>query len=131
MLCRRRRVGAAVRWLSRLAPPAPAEADPVVVRVDGSNVARLGKPKPGPRPRQLLSLPPFPGGGDGDPLPGRKAAAPRRVTAVSWVKHYLADVPQEVVQAHFNKRLVKSHMAFKLIFDKLFDAKIAICFLPS
>lgn len=47
------------------------------------------------------------------------------------MKHYLADVPQEVVQAHFNKRLVKSHMAFKLIFDKLFDAKIAICFLPS
>uniref|UniRef100_I1QK84 Pseudouridine synthase RsuA/RluA-like domain-containing protein n=1 Tax=Oryza glaberrima TaxID=4538 RepID=I1QK84_ORYGL len=108
MLCRRRRVGAAVRWLSRLAPPAPAEADPVVVRVDGSNVARLGKPKPGPRQRQMLSLPPFPGGGDGDPLPGRKAAAPRRVTAVSWVKHYLADVPQEVVQAHFNKRLVYS-----------------------
>ena len=96
---------AARRRLSRLAPPtpAPAPADPVVVRVDGSNVARLGAPKPGPRPRQLLSLPPFPAGAD--PLPGRKVA-PRRVTAVSWVKHYFADVPQEAVQAHFNRRMV-------------------------
>nr|AGT16005.1 hypothetical protein SHCRBa_115_J16_R_190 [Saccharum hybrid cultivar R570] len=111
MLCGgRRRPGpwrwpAALRRLSRLAPPAPAAADPVVVRVDASNVARLGAPKPGPRPRQLLSLPPFPAGPD--PLPGRKAA-PRRVTAVSWVKHYFADVPQEAVQAHFNRRMVFS-----------------------
>jgi hypothetical protein len=49
-LCRRRCVGAAVRWLSRLASPVPVEAN------------RLRKPKPG----QLLSLPPFPGGGDGN-----------------------------------------------------------------
>jgi hypothetical protein len=92
-----------LRRLSRLAPPAPAAADPVVVRVDASNVARLGPPKPGPRPRQLLSLPAFPAGLD--PLPGRKAA-PRRVTVVSWVKHYFADVPHEAVQAHFNRRTV-------------------------
>ncbi|XP_037468119.1 RNA pseudouridine synthase 3, mitochondrial-like [Triticum dicoccoides] len=100
----RRRLGtwpwpAVRRGLSRLAPPAPA----AVVRVDSNNVARLGAPKPGPRPRQLLSLPPFPAGAD--PLPGRKVA-PRHVTAVSWVKHCFADVPQEVVQAHFNKRQV-------------------------
>ena len=76
---------------------------PAVVRVDASNVARLGAPKPGPRPRQLLSLLPFPAGPD--PLPGRKAA-PHRVMAVSWVKHYFADVPQEAVQAHFNRRMV-------------------------
>jgi len=94
---------AALRRLSRLAPPTPAPVDPAVVRVDRSNVARLGAPKPGPRPRQLLSLPPFPAGAD--PLPGRKVA-PRRVTAVSWVKHYFADVPQEAVQAHFNRRMV-------------------------
>ncbi|OEL36407.1 RNA pseudouridine synthase 3, mitochondrial [Dichanthelium oligosanthes] len=93
---------AALRRLSRLAPPTPAGADPAVVRVDSSNVARLGAPKAGPRPRQLLSLPPFPAGTD--PLPGRKVA-PRRVTAVSWVKHYFADVPQEAVQAHFNRRM--------------------------
>ncbi|KAL6858973.1 hypothetical protein ACP4OV_017975 [Aristida adscensionis] len=100
-----RRWAAALRRLSRLAPPAPADANPVVVRVDSNNVVRLGAPKPGPRPRQLLSLPPFPAGAD--PLPGRKAP-PRRVTAVSWVKHYFADVQQEVVQAHFNKRQVFS-----------------------
>jgi hypothetical protein len=109
MLCRGRRRPGLWRWptalrrLSRLAPPAPAPADPVVVRVDANNVARLGAPKPRPRPRQLLSLPPFPAGQD--PLPGRKVA-PRRVTAVSWVKHYFADVPQEAVQAHFNRRMV-------------------------
>ena len=39
------------------------------------------------------------------PSPGTKAA-PHRVTAVSWVKHYFADVPQEAVQAHFNRRMV-------------------------
>ena len=95
--------GAAVAGGGAAAAVAAGPADPVVVRVDGSNVARLGAPKPGPRPRQLLSLPPFPAGAD--PLPGRKVA-PRRVTAVSWVKHYFADVPQEAVQAHFNRRMV-------------------------
>ncbi|CAL5005276.1 unnamed protein product [Urochloa decumbens] len=105
MLCGGGRRPAALRWLSRMAPPTPAPADPVVVRVDSTNVARLGAPKPGPRPRQLLSLPPFPAGAD--PLPGRKVV-PRRVTAVSWVKHYFADVPQEAVQAHFNRRMVFS-----------------------
>ncbi|RLM73374.1 hypothetical protein C2845_PM15G17930 [Panicum miliaceum] len=106
---------AALRWLSRLAPPAPAPAEPVVVRVDSSNVARLGAPKPGLRPRQLLSLPPFPAGAD--PLPGRKVA-PRRVTAVSWVKHYFADVPQEAVQAHFNRRMVFSECSEHEVSDE-------------
>ncbi|XP_062195315.1 RNA pseudouridine synthase 3, mitochondrial-like [Phragmites australis] len=95
---------AALRRLPWLAPPTPAAADPVV-SVDNNKVARLGASKPGSRPRQLLSLPPFPAGAD--KLPGRKAA-PRRVTAVSWVKHYFDDVPLEVLQAHFNRRMVCS-----------------------
>ncbi|XP_065040305.1 RNA pseudouridine synthase 3, mitochondrial-like [Musa acuminata AAA Group] len=97
-----------VRWLSRIAPPSPATAEPVI-RVS-NNVARLGKPKEGPKPRQLLSLPPFPSTGT-DPLPGRKkdpaaGGKPRRVTAISWVKHYFADIPPEVIQSHFNNGLV-------------------------
>ncbi|CAL9095322.1 unnamed protein product [Musa textilis] len=98
----------AVRWLSRIAPPSPATAEPVI-RVS-NNVARLGEPKEGPKPRQLLSLPPFPSTGT-DPLPGRKkdpaaGGHPRQVTAISWVKHYFADIPPEVIQSHFNKGLV-------------------------
>ncbi|RWW27495.1 hypothetical protein BHE74_00032527 [Ensete ventricosum] len=98
----------AVRWLSRIAPPSPATAEPII-RVS-NNVARLGEPKEGPKPRQLLSLPPFPSTGT-DPLPGRKkdpaaGGQPRRVTAISWVKHYFADIPPEVIQSHFNKGLV-------------------------
>ncbi|XP_020110889.1 RNA pseudouridine synthase 3, mitochondrial isoform X1 [Ananas comosus] len=102
---------AAARSLSRLAPPPPARAEPVI-RVS-NNVARLGEAKEGPKPRQLLSLPRFPSSSSsscdrGDPLPGRKRdpSKPRRVTAISWVKHYFADIPQEVIQAHFNKGLV-------------------------
>ena len=102
---------ASSRRLSRLAPPAPAPA--AVLRVDSNNVARLGAPKPAPNPRQLLSLPPFPSGAD--PLPGRKVA-PRRVTAVSWVKHCFDDVPQEVVQAHFNKRQVRTGLVISCDF---------------
>ena len=102
-----------VRWLSRIAPPSPATAEPVI-RVS-NNVARLGKPKEGPKPRQLLSLPPFPSTGT-DPLPGRKkdpaaGGQPRRVTAISWVKHYFADIPPEVIQSHFNNGLVSGAYA--------------------
>lgn len=102
-----------VRWLSRIAPPSPATAEPVI-RVS-NNIARLGKPKEGPKPRQLLSLPPFPSTGT-DPLPGRKkdpaaGGQPRRVTAISWVKHYFADIPPEVIQSHFNKGLVSGAYA--------------------
>nr|XP_010927194.1 RNA pseudouridine synthase 3, mitochondrial [Elaeis guineensis] len=99
----------AVRHLSRLAPPRPVTAEPVI-RVS-NNVARLGEPKEGPKPRQLLSLPPFPSSHT-NPLPGRKRdpaadpSKPRRITAITWVKHYFADIPPEVIQSHFRKGLV-------------------------
>ncbi|XP_073011335.1 RNA pseudouridine synthase 3, mitochondrial [Typha latifolia] len=98
---------ATLRFLSRLSPPPPALVEPVI-RVS-NNVAYLGVPKEGPKPRQLLSLPPFPSSLATKPLPGRKrnpTNSPRRVTAISWVKHYFSDIPQEVVQSHFNKGLV-------------------------
>ncbi|XP_074580167.1 RNA pseudouridine synthase 3, mitochondrial [Curcuma longa] len=98
----------AVRRLSRVAPPAPVKAEPII-RVS-NNIARLGEPKRAPKPRQLLSLPPFPYSGT-EPLPGRKKSADscgkqRRVTAISWVKHYFADIEEEAIRRHFNKGLV-------------------------
>ena len=60
----------------------------VRLRAPSSSRRRVA-PNPGPRPRQLLSLPSFPTGPE--PLPGRKAAT-RRVTAVSCVRHYFIDV---------------------------------------
>ncbi|KAJ3680468.1 hypothetical protein LUZ60_016746 [Juncus effusus] len=87
----------------------PAGGDQVI-RVT-NNVASLGPPKRGPKPRQLMSLPPFLS--SSDPLPGRKrrrdsgtAGGQRGVTAVSWVKHYFDDVPPDVVQTHFRNGLV-------------------------
>ncbi|PKA57873.1 RNA pseudouridine synthase 3, mitochondrial [Apostasia shenzhenica] len=100
------------RQLSRVAPPPDSVAEPVI-RVS-NNVARLGPPKEGPKPRQFLSLPPFPSAGV-DPLPGRKrnlscgpanVFRPRRVTAITWVKHYFDGVPSDVIQSHFNKGMV-------------------------
>ncbi|WOK92090.1 RNA pseudouridine synthase 3, mitochondrial [Canna indica] len=98
----------AVRWFSRVAPPSPVKVYPVI-RVS-NNVASLGEPKEGPKPRQLLSLPPFPSSGT-HPFPGRKkvpgsSGKPRRVTAISWVKHYFADIEPDMIQNHFNKGLV-------------------------
>ncbi|KAK9102081.1 hypothetical protein Sjap_019335 [Stephania japonica] len=82
---------------------ASASAAPVI-RVS-NNIARLGTTKEGPKPRQLLSLPPFPA----QLIPSlfRGSDAPLRVTAVSWLKHYFADVPGSVIQLHFNKGLVQ------------------------
>uniref|UniRef100_A0A7N2KQZ1 Pseudouridine synthase RsuA/RluA-like domain-containing protein n=1 Tax=Quercus lobata TaxID=97700 RepID=A0A7N2KQZ1_QUELO len=73
-----------VRQYSRISPPQPAYADPVI-RVS-NNIAQLGGPKEGPKPRQLLSLPPFPA----HPLPTKNSFSipgqSTRVTAISWVK---------------------------------------------
>lgn len=88
------------RHYSRVAPPPPAYADPVI-RVS-NNVAYLGSPKQGPKPRQLLSLPPFPG----HHLPGKNSAT-GRVTAISWLKYYFDEISDSAIQSHFNKGLVE------------------------
>ncbi|XP_057968615.1 RNA pseudouridine synthase 3, mitochondrial [Malania oleifera] len=89
----------AVRHYSRISPPPPASANPII-RVS-NNIARLGCPKEGPKPRQLLSLPPFPT----HPLPGKNQSS--HVTAISWVKYYFAVIRDSVIQSHFNKGLVQ------------------------
>uniref|UniRef100_A0A2C9VGH6 Pseudouridine synthase RsuA/RluA-like domain-containing protein n=2 Tax=Manihot esculenta TaxID=3983 RepID=A0A2C9VGH6_MANES len=88
-----------VRSYSRIVPPPPAYAKPVV-RVS-NNVAHLGSPKDSPKPRQLLSLPPFPR----LPLP-RKNMVAFHVTAISWLKYYFNEIPDSTIQSHFNKGLV-------------------------
>lgn len=88
-------VSSGVRLYSRVAPQ--------VVRVTAKNVAKLGSPKEGPKPRQLLSLPPFPG----FPLPGKKSLNACHVTAISWVKYYFDEIQDSVIQSHFNKSLVQ------------------------
>lgn len=98
-----------VRYFSRVAPPPPS-----VIRVS-NNIAYLGSPKEGPKPRQLLSLPPFPG----SPLPGKNSM---NVTAISWVKYYLDDIPDRVIQSHYNKGLVNLVPAETFVcFFALFD----------
>ncbi|EYU24287.1 hypothetical protein MIMGU_mgv1a0228502mg, partial [Erythranthe guttata] len=86
---------------SKIRPPPPASAK-AVLRVS-NNIAHLGAPKEGPKPRQLLSLPPFPG----NPLPGRNSTSVEHVTAISWLKYYFDDVIPPVIQHHFNKGLIK------------------------
>ncbi|XP_062074576.1 RNA pseudouridine synthase 3, mitochondrial isoform X1 [Humulus lupulus] len=102
---RNRRLWLGTRQYSRIRPPPPAGAQPII-RVS-NNVARLGGPKEGPKPRQLLSLPPFPG----LPLPGKNSVTvPGRsphVTAISWVKYYFDELLDNAVQSHFNKGLVQ------------------------
>uniref|UniRef100_A0A2P2II98 RNA pseudouridine synthase 3 isoform X2 n=1 Tax=Rhizophora mucronata TaxID=61149 RepID=A0A2P2II98_RHIMU len=91
-----------IRHYSRIAPPRPVEAKPVI-RVS-KNVAELGSPKEGPKPRQLLSLPPFPGV---HRLPGKNTDGVKgHVTAISWVKYYFSELSAYVIQSHFNKGLV-------------------------
>ena len=94
-----------VRHYSRIARPPPASAKPIVRVSD--NVAYLGAPKEGAKPRQLLSLPPFPG----LPLPGKNAVSVPgdsrlRMTAISWVKYYFDEISDKAIQSHFNKGLV-------------------------
>lgn len=104
----------AVREYSRIAPPQPATAEPVI-RVT-NNVAYLGSPKEGPKPRQLLSLPPFPGlplpGKNTPNLPGRSA----HVTAISWLKYYFDDVIDNAIQSYFNKGLVSLSLLANILF---------------
>ncbi|KAG7956313.1 hypothetical protein I3843_11G118100 [Carya illinoinensis] len=94
---------AIIRHYSRISPPPPAYAEPVI-RVS-NNIAQLGGPKEGPKPRQLLSLPPFPA----HPLPVKNSASghPGRVTAISWVKYYFDEIPGSAITSHFNKGLVQ------------------------
>ncbi|KAL7153107.1 hypothetical protein ABFS83_04G143300 [Erythranthe nasuta] len=86
---------------SKFRPPPPASAK-AVLRVS-NNIAHLGAPKEGPKPKQLLSLPPFPG----NPLPGRHSTSVEHVTAISWLKYYFDDIIPPVIQHHFNKGLVR------------------------
>ncbi|CAD5317599.1 Pseudouridine synthase catalytic domain superfamily [Arabidopsis suecica] len=93
-----------IRRYSRVAPPPSS-----VIRVT-NNVAHLGPPKQGPLPRQLISLPPFPG----HPLPGKNAGADGddgdsggHVTAISWVKYYFEEIYDKAIQTHFTKGLVQ------------------------
>lgn len=111
------------RQYSRVAPPPSAYADPVI-RVS-KNVAYLGSPKQGPKPRQLLSLPPFPG----HHLPGKNSAT-GHVTAISWLKYYFDEISDSAIQSHFNKGLVSmpNHLIF---FYKYQDTdRFARCFRP-
>ncbi|XP_071707196.1 RNA pseudouridine synthase 3, mitochondrial-like [Rutidosis leptorrhynchoides] len=96
----RQRISFTVRQFSRVAPP--PKCDETVLRVS-NNIAHLGCPKVGHKPRQLLSLPPFPP----HPLPGKNNNHSSHTTAISWMKYYFADVEGSVIQSHFNKGLVK------------------------
>ncbi|MQL86085.1 hypothetical protein Taro_018612 [Colocasia esculenta] len=106
---------AARRCYSRVAPPPPAPAS--VIRVSENNIAYRGPPKEGSKPRQLLALPPFPAAYAFNPLPGRKnkpqglqeqpGQPAGRLTAITWVKHYFAEVDPTVIQSHFNRGLVQ------------------------
>lgn len=108
-----------VRSYSRIVPPPPAYAKPVV-RVS-NNVAHLGSPKDSPKPRQLLSLPPFPR----LPLPGKNMVA-SHVTAISWLKYYFNEIPDSTIQSHFNKGLVSIFLTPNLL--SLYPwVKILIC----
>ncbi|KAF7801407.1 RNA pseudouridine synthase 3, mitochondrial isoform X1 [Senna tora] len=94
-----------VRRYSRIRPPRPVTVQPVI-RVS-NNIARLDAPKEGPKPRQLLSLPPFPG----YPLPGKNSiSVPGQavhVTAISWVKYYFKGMWGSVIESHFREGLVR------------------------
>ncbi|KAL4556910.1 hypothetical protein LXL04_035076 [Taraxacum kok-saghyz] len=92
------RFGTTVRHFSRVSPP----RTDCVVRVSSNNITHLGRPKSSHKPRQLLSLPPFPP----HPPPGKNGPPDSRMTAISWIKYYFADVTASLIQSHFNKGLV-------------------------
>ncbi|CAK8542251.1 unnamed protein product [Lathyrus sativus] len=81
-----------VRHFSRIRPPKPVSADKVI-RVS-NNVASLDLPKQPLKPRQLLSLPPFP-------------QHTHRFTAVNWIKHYFKGTSGSIVESHFRQGLVQ------------------------
>ncbi|KAG8367355.1 hypothetical protein BUALT_Bualt16G0063500 [Buddleja alternifolia] len=84
---------------SKIRPPSVASSKAIRVL---NNITYLGCSKEGPKPHQLLSLPPFPG----HPLPGRKSTWAAHVTAISWIKYYFDDVAPPIIQNHFNKGLI-------------------------
>ncbi|KAK9287283.1 hypothetical protein L1049_015696 [Liquidambar formosana] len=88
----------ASRNYSRISPPPSACGEPVI-RVS-NNMAKLGSSKESPKPRQLLSLPPFPP----HPLAGKNTVT--YVTTISWIKYYFDEIPGSVIQSHFNKGLL-------------------------
>ncbi|GAU32097.1 hypothetical protein TSUD_292210 [Trifolium subterraneum] len=98
-----------VRHYSRIHPPKSVSVDKVI-RVS-NNIARLDAPKEGPKPRQLLSLPPFPS----HPLPGKNTTSAHgqsdgqsdRVTAVNWIKYYFKGASGSVIESHFREGLVQ------------------------
>ncbi|KAK7309227.1 hypothetical protein RJT34_05782 [Clitoria ternatea] len=93
------------RHYSRIRPPKAVSVEPVI-RVS-NNIARLDAPKEGPKPRQLLSLPPFPG----HPLPDKSSTSGRsqrdHVTAVNWIKYYFKGTWGSVIESHFREGLVQ------------------------
>ncbi|XP_062027782.1 RNA pseudouridine synthase 3, mitochondrial-like isoform X2 [Rosa rugosa] len=104
-------VSLCTRQYSTLSPPPPQTAGPPPLIRVSNHVAKLGPPKEGPKPRQLLSLPPFPGGRH---LPGKKKSCqdgavsrPSHVTAVSWLKYYFHEIDDTAIRSHFNKGLVQ------------------------
>lgn len=101
-----------IRHFSRVSPP-PPNCSETVIRVS-NNITHLGCPKTGYKPRQLLSLPPFPS----HPLPGKNVSPDSHTTAISWMKYYFADVAGSVIQSHFNKGLV-STFPFNLCYEPL------------
>ncbi|KAI4379208.1 hypothetical protein MLD38_005534 [Melastoma candidum] len=76
------------------------------LRVSRNHIAYLdvAAPRDAPKPRQLLSLPPFPS----RPLPlSGSSSSGGRVTAVSWIKYYfLLRSHYTVIQSLFTKGLV-------------------------
>ncbi|CAJ2666736.1 RNA pseudouridine synthase 3, mitochondrial-like [Trifolium pratense] len=107
-----------VRYYSRIRPPRSVSVDKVI-RVS-NNIARLDVPKEGPKPRQLLSLPPFPC----HPLPGKNTISVHgesdRVTAVNWIKYYFKGASGSVIESHFREGLVQME---DLITDESFSQK--------
>ncbi|KAK7321613.1 hypothetical protein VNO77_32427 [Canavalia gladiata] len=93
-----------VRHYSRIRPPRPVSVKPVI-RVS-NNIAHLDAPKEGPKPRQLLSLPPFPG----HPLPAKSSVSGPgqrdHVTAINWIKYYFKGMWGSVIESHFREGLV-------------------------
>lgn len=89
------------RFYSRISTPPPncTPKSHTVVRVSPkTNIAQLGPPRKNEhKPRQLLSLPPF---------PCHHPLLPPRVTAISWMKFYFQEIDDLVIQSHFKKGLV-------------------------
>lgn len=104
----------------KILPPPPASAP--VIRVS-NNIVHLGPPKEGPKPRQLLSLPLFPG----HPLPGRNSTSVAYVTAISWLRYYFNDIPPLQIQKHFHEGLVRI-FSLQFSFAASFVLNVVFCF---